>query len=599
MAELEFRVLGPVQAWRAGQPVPLGGNRVLTLLAGLLLSPNEVVSWHRLAEWVWGDQPPSHPRSALHNGISRVRQLLGRSVIQTQGSGYQLVTDAAHHDLLLFDQLTTAAADAELRGATEAAVDLLSEALALWRPPLLGNLDASALYRHTIDHLTDRYLDAHEERARLCLRLGRHAELIVELSDLVRANPFRETLAGQLMLALFRSGRRADALMVYQQLRQVLRDELGVDPGTTIRDLHSEILRTESAVPAREPGPPMPVHCTSGSTPVAQVPPRQLPAPSGRLIGRDPQLAALDDWLAAGDSTLAAVVGPAGAGKTALALWWANRIRGRFPDGQLYLDLGGYGDAPPLRVEDSLAILLGALGVPTDAVPTEIRSAGALLRSMLAERQVLVVLDNARDSDQIRPLLPGGGSTAATVVTSRKQLRGLVARDGAHRVEVAELEADAAAELLCAAAGLSPGSLTPQVTTDLVQRCAGLPLALRIIGERIARTGVAMPGEPTTVSGLDVLSTHEGTDTDLAAVLDWSYRALDAKTAAAYRQLGRYPGTELRVEDAPAVFGGSADVASRMLDTLAAMYLVQQRGAGRYEWNDLIRRHAARCADLA
>lgn len=596
MAELEFRVLGPVQAWRAGQPVPLGGNRVLTLLAGLLLSPNEVVSWHWLAEWVWGDQPPSHPRSALHNGISRVRQLLGRSVIQTRGSGYQLVTDAAHHDLLQFDQLYAAAADAELGGATESAVELLGAALALWRPPLLGNLDAPALYRHAIDHLTDRYLDAQEERARLCLRLGRHAELVVELSDLVRANPFRETLAGQLMLALLRSGRRADALVVYQQLRQVLRDELGVDPGTAIRDLHSEILRTEITAPDPEPVPPVPARFVAGSARVAQVPPRQLPAPSGRLIGRDWQLAALDEWLAAGDSTLAAVVGPAGVGKTAVALRWANAIRGRFPDGQLYLDLGGYGDAPPLRVDDSLAILLGALGVPAEAVPSGTRSAGALLRSMLAERQVLVVLDNARDSDQIRPLLPGGGPTAATLVTSRNQLRGLVARDGAHRVEVAELDLPAAAELLCAAAGRAPESLAPEIRTDLARRCAGLPLALRIVGERLARTGVAMPSDSTTAGDLDVLSTYEGTDTDLATVLDWSYRALDAEVAAAYRQLGRHPTTELRVEEAPAVLGGTVEAACRMLDALAAMHLVRQRGPGRYEWHDLIRRHAARCA---
>jgi hypothetical protein len=184
-------------------------------------------------------------------------------------------------------------------------------------------------------------------------------------------------------------------------------------------------------------------------------------------------------------------------------------------------------------------------------------------------------------------------------VTSRNQLRGLVARDGARRVEVAELDQDAAVELLCTAAGRDPASLAPGVRADLARRCAGLPLALRIVGERLARTGVAMPSDSTAGGDLDVLSTHEGTDTDLATVLDWSYQALDAQAAAAYRRLGRYPDTALRVEQAPVILGGSVDVASRMLDALSATYLVRQCGPGRYEWHDLIRRHAARCAGRA
>jgi DNA-binding SARP family transcriptional activator len=242
MDGVEFRVLGPVEAWRRGQPVPAGG-KALTVLAGLLFSANRLVPADTVAQWVWGDDLPEHPRPALHNTLWRLRRLLGPGAVETLAGGYRVVTDADHLDLLRFRDLSAAAGGLARQGAHEDAAELLREALALWREPVLANVSSAALARDVLGQLTEQHLNCREFRAKVCLRLGRPAAVIDDLSDLVRAHPFRESAAGLLMLALLRTGRRADALAVYRRVGGALRDELGIDPGPALEDLHLRIRR--------------------------------------------------------------------------------------------------------------------------------------------------------------------------------------------------------------------------------------------------------------------------------------------------------------------------------------------------------------------
>jgi DNA-binding SARP family transcriptional activator len=610
---ITFTVLGPVEARTNGQPVTLFGKRGLALLAGLLMAPNTVISGERLIEWVWGECPPTHPRSTLQNAVSRLRQVLGQDVITTSAPGYRLVTDARHLDLLMFDQLI-AAADANRRRAPEKSVELLGRAIGLWRPPLLANVEAPLLRRYAAGLLDERYLTAHEERARLCLRLGRHTEVIAVLSDLVAAYPFREPLAEQLMVGLLRGGRRADALVTYQTLRQVLGDELGVEPNATLQELHRRILRDPDLTDAAaSPGIERDVTTIAGSRGVRH--PDELPAPIRRFHGRTTELADLDRRLLARDparpSAVVAIVGAAGIGKTALAVQWANRARARFPDGQLYVDLAGFDGSVPVEPADALVTLLGSLGVERRAIPADARARAAQFRSVLASRRMLIMLDNARDSEQVRRLLPGGGRGCVVVVTSRDQLRGLVARDGADRVEVGELGTRTAKALLCDFTGWAPERFPDGVVADLVHVCAGLPLALRIVAERLVRDRDSVPGVVAQLSRcaampdrslpfgtlLDELCTGDDGSTSIRELLSGSTGTLDPETVRGYGELGLHPADELSAEAAALLLGQSTTSARRLLDRLTAVHLVRRDHPDLYHIPALVRAHAGETHD--
>jgi DNA-binding SARP family transcriptional activator len=245
MKEIQFRVLGPVEVMRLGRPVPVAGSTTLTLLTGLLLSPNRVIPVDTLMAWAWPAELPVHPRAALHNGVSRLRRLLGAGFVETLSWGYRLRTDADHHDLLSFEDLRTSARSAAARGHFKSALADLDKAAALWRTPLLGNVDSVSLERERVPDLTERYLGMMEERNDLRLHLGLHEPLVEEMPELIRAHPFRERLVGQLMIALTRTGRRVDALHAYETLRTALDADLGIDPGTSLQLLRTRILRDE------------------------------------------------------------------------------------------------------------------------------------------------------------------------------------------------------------------------------------------------------------------------------------------------------------------------------------------------------------------
>jgi DNA-binding SARP family transcriptional activator len=609
---LTFTVLGPVEARSNGQPFPLFGKRVLALLAGLLMAPNTVISGDRLVEWVWGECPPSHPRSTLQNAVSRLRQVLGQDVIETSTPGYRLMTDARHLDLLMFDQLMVAAADANRRRAPEKSVELLGRAIGLWRPPLLANIEAPVLKRYATGLLDERYLTAQEQRARLCLRLGRHTEVVAELSDLVAAYPFREPLAEQLMVALLRSGRRADALVTYQTLRQVLGHELGVEPSGTLQDLHTRILRLDPDLNDTPAATVVERDVTTIATTGVVQRPHELPPSVRRLHGRTTELTDLDRWLLAHDPAtrspgVVAIVGPAGIGKTALAVRWATQTRARFPDGQLYCDLAGFGGSAPMKPGDALVALLDSLGVNGLAVPASEGARAARFRSALADRRMLIVLDNVRDAEQVRPLLPGSGRGCVIVVTSRSQLRGLVARDGAHRIEVGDLGTRTAKALLCEVTGWAPERFPDRAVAELVQLCAGLPLALRIVAERLVRDGDGVAGTVARLHRyaaapdhrlLDALCTGDDPSTDMRHILYASTRTLDPETLRGYGELGLHPAGELSADAAALLLGHSPTSARRLLDRLVAVHLVQRKQPDLYQIPALVRAHAREAHDV-
>src|SRR5215469_5339509 len=431
-----FHILGPVQVTHADAPVMLGGPRERVLLAALLTEHGRVVSVDGLARALWGDRPPATARHQVAIGVSRLRKSFaaagaGRDVIATCAPGY-LVADG-WLDVRCFEERARQAHDALAVGDREEAARLLRAALSLWRGPALNGIDRPFAEIEAA-RLEERRLLVTEERIGLELDLGRHEELVGDLLALVRAHPLRERLRGLLMLALHQAGRRAEALAVYQDGRGQLVEALGVEPGPQLRAVHQAVLRDE---PARRDLAWRDMARRDAALPV----PAQLPPDVWGFIGRRAELDALDELASvpgtAGNGAadrplpIGIIAGVAGVGKTGLALHWSHGATHRFPDGQLYADLRGY-DAhqEPLLPGAALDGFLRALGVPGEQIPGALDERAALFRSVLHGRRVLIVLDNARTPEQVRPLLPGS-SSCLVLVSSRDRLDDLVAREGA------------------------------------------------------------------------------------------------------------------------------------------------------------------------
>ncbi|TQM77127.1 DNA-binding SARP family transcriptional activator [Thermopolyspora flexuosa] len=671
---MRFRVLGPLTVTAAdGREVPIGGNKLRVVLAGLLLRAGESVPVGRIASWLWEEtDDPDRARGTVQSYINRLRRLPElRDLLVTVPDGYRVACDAGSLDLLRFRELTATAQAAIAAGDPAAATEALSAAVGLWRGPALSNVDSPTLHRDEVEPLTEEWLRAQEQWIDLGLDAGRHTELVPQLRELTRAHPLREPLWERLMLALYRSGRQAEALRAYHDLAELLADELGVDPGPALRNLHQAILTGDPALdppagpyPARRtawpigpdhpnpaetaqaaatpvsptaampatPTPPVaplttalavaPPVASPITAPAADVPlpqpvgaipvPRQLRPDIPNFAGRRAELAVLDRLLeeALGDSpdasrppVIVSVQGTAGVGKTALAVHWAHRVRDRFPDGQLYLDLRGYGQGRPVEPAAALETLLRALGTPADRVPVGVDERSALLRTLLAGRRVLLLLDNAGGSEQVAPLIPGSGGMV--LVTSRNQLRALIVQYGARRVVLDQMPGDEAVELLAEVLGRDRIDSDPAAVAEIVERCARLPLALRIFAERAARFPDTplrrLAAELRDERGrLTALDTGDGDDTDLRMVFSWTYRALDEAAARMFRLLGLHPGEEIGVGAAAALVGPETApdeaAATRLLDRLAADHLLRSRSPGRYDFHDLLRAYAAECA---
>ncbi|MEV4548302.1 AfsR/SARP family transcriptional regulator [Nonomuraea wenchangensis] len=595
---VEFRLLGSIEAYVDGRPVDVGPARQRSLLAALLVEPDQPVSADQMVERVWGDRAPHQAKGTLRTYLSRLRAALaGEAEIARRAGGYVLTLDPENVDLHRFHRLV-----ARARATPEgpAAIDLFDQALALWRGEPFAELDTPWIRAVRTEAENER-IRAELDRTDLLLRHGRHHELLAALTTQTAERPLDERLAGQLMLALYRNGRQADALDRYQNLRTHLAEELGADPSPPLRRLHQQILTADPALAAPEAEPK--AEPKVGPAPV----PRQLPAPPKLFTGRADELRVLTAASRDPGDTMgiSVIAGTGGIGKTWLALHWAHQQAGRFPDGQLYVNLRGF--APGTQpVSPAVAVrgFLDALGVAAAAIPADPDAQAALYRSLVAGKRMLVVLDNAATSSQVIPLLPGG-SACTVLITSRNKLTTLVAGHGARLILLDVLSGDEARDLLVRHLGADRLAAEPEAVEDLLRVCGNLPLALGIVAARVA----AHPGLPLSVlaeeladhsSWLDALDTGEA-DLSVRAVFSWSYDALDPDVAALLGLLGLAPGPDISLAAAASLAALPLGRAGGMLRRLDAAHLIQQHLPGRYRMHDLIRAFAAERArdDLA
>jgi DNA-binding SARP family transcriptional activator/tetratricopeptide (TPR) repeat protein len=605
---VEFGLLGPlvVRAGGSGLSVSAGKQRVL--LAALLLRANEVVGPGELAEAVWEGRPPETGRVTLQNYVKRLRQALGPlgyERIVTRPAGYLVEVMPGELDVMRFAELQASAARAARGGAWEVASGRLSEALGLWRGRPLADVPSGVLAARAVPRLAEMRLEALEARVEADLQLGRHREVVAEVRGLVAAEPLRERLAELLMLALFRSGQQAGALEAYRRVRAHLVEQVGIEPGPGLRELNQRILRSDRALLVLPPvtGAPVPVVAArQAAASAAEVPlrPNMLPAGVPGFSGRVRELGQLGALAglrpAGGPVRIAAIGGTAGVGKTALAVHWARGAAAQFPDGLLYVNLRGFGPADPLPPGEALRALLDALGVPAARLPATVEGRQALFRSVLDGRRVLIVLDNARDPAQVRPLLPAT-STAMVLITSRSELASLVVTHGCTCISLDVLTAAEAREMLTSRLGASRLAAEPGAAGELIGLCARLPLALAITAARAVThpgfTLAALVAELRDARGrLDALSTGEDA-TDVRAVLSWSYQSLQPGAARMFRLLGLHPGPEITVAAAASLAGAGVAQTRRVLRELTRCHLLAEPSAGRFAFHDLLRAYAA------
>ncbi|GIJ54060.1 XRE family transcriptional regulator [Virgisporangium aurantiacum] len=586
-------------------------------LAVLLAHAGRWVPTDTLISAVWSGAEPPSARRNLHQYIHRLRGTLGPHRLPGRAGGYCVVVGDGL-DSARFESTVVAgrAALAESGADPAVAARTLRSAVDLWRGPAYADFPDCDLVSREAERLDRLRLDAVESWAAATLALGQANDVVTELTDLTRSYQFRESLREQLMLALHRCGRRAEALDEFHQLRDLLRDHLGIEPGTTVQRLYLRILRGEEADTrtgteagadtgsvardsrSGETAAPRPAARSRGAPPTVDAP-ALLPADVADFTGRAEHLAALDALVRGIPDALRIVTldGAAGVGKSALAVHWSHRVRRTFPDGHLFLDLRGYSQEAPLRPIEALVRLFFALGVPPDRVPDNLDDATGMYRTLLADRKMLVVLDNARDAEQVRPLLPGVGESF-TLVTSRDPLTALVARDGARRVRLEPLPAAEARALL--ASVLGAGRIRRDAATaDLVEVCARLPLTLRI-------AGVYLLGEPSLsiasyverlradpLTGLDI---PDAPQFGARAAFEFTYRILPIEVRRLYGLLGGVPGPHISDAAAAALAGVPVDQAGQQLRRLLRAHLLHEHAPGRFGMHDLL---AAFARDVA
>lgn len=615
---VRFELLGPLRAWREDDSLNLGPTQQRVVLAVLLLQQNRVIGRQQLVNAVWGEAEPRYAANLVHRHVSGLRRVLGlgrdpavSSRLAWIDGGYLLTVPPGGVDLEVFDQEVDRARRARVAGDPSAAARLLRGALARWRGPVCDGLSSPFLDAQR-DRLNERRIDVVEECTELELVVGGRADLLTELRQLVAEHPLRESLHGLLMLALYRSGRRADALAAFQDVRYLLRRELGVDPAAALQRLHQQILTgdPELAAPAHADAAASGASLGGSGPPVSNRPlvPAQLPHSIPGFSNRDAEIRWLNGLLAGQHQGLdasqtgeiVAITGTAGVGKTTLAVHWAHRVRDRFPDGQLYVNLRGFDPAgPPMEPAQAIRALLDAFGVPPDRFPVDLDAQAALYRTMLAGRQMLIILDNARDAEQVRPLLPGG-PWSLVVVTSRNQLLGLVASAGARPLEPDLLSGDQARRLLSDRLGRQRVAADRAAVDEIVGACAGLPLALAIVGARAAANSrlplAELAEELRETRGQLYAPAGADTRTDLRVVFSWSYQALGAAAARLFRLLGLHAGPDIGVSAAASLAGLGVPEVRTLLAELTSAHLVTDRGRARFTVHDLLRAYASELA---
>jgi len=591
----EFCLLGPLLVRQGGVTLPVAGKQ-RAVLAALLLCADQTVSFDELTEVLWGSAPPPSARVAVQNHVMRLRKALGDGGrIRTQPYGYEIRVDDSELDVSRFEAHLGAARAAARDGLWDAAVGQARAGLGLWRGEPLADVESDLLATRDVPRLAELRLQAVEVRVDADLHLGRHTELITELQRLAAAHPMRERLHGLLMLALYRDGRQAEALAAYTRARQILVDELGTEPGAGLRGLQQQILNGDPAVD--QPVSPR----GAGASPVPPVP-RQLPVAVSGFTGRAAELAALTRMLeevsaeSPGTVVISAIGGAAGVGKTALALRWAHQVAGQFADGQLYANLRGFDrSSVPMPAAEVVRGFLDALGVPPDRMPEQPEARAGLYRSLLADRAMLIVLDNARDEEQVRPLLPASPASLV-IVTSRNQLAGLAAADRARLLSLDVLSQDEAVHLLTARIGAARAAVEPAAVGQIASLCGRLPLALAVTAARAeSRPGFPLAALATELGDragrLDALDAGDP-GSSVRAVFSWSYRQLSAEGARMFRLLGLHPGPDISVPAASLAAIAQAD-ARRLLRELTRAHLAAEHVPGRYALHDLLRAYAS------
>jgi DNA-binding SARP family transcriptional activator/tetratricopeptide (TPR) repeat protein len=604
---MEYRILGPVEVWDGAQQLDLGGSKPRALLAVLLVHANQVVSTERLIDQVWGEAPPPTSRTLVQVYVSRLRQALHRSrdgsatdqALVTRPSGYLLRVGPGELDLDRFEGLTAEARRAAGAGDLKRAAECWGAALVLWRGPALAGAASEVLRRATAPRLEEARLVAVEERLAADLSLGRHVELVGELETLVGEHPLRERLRRQLMLALYRSGRRAEALAVYRSTRQVLVEELGLEPSPALQDLERAILLGH---PASAPEPAATTTRQAGHHPALPVAPCQLPPDIDDFTGRQATTAQVQRLLENEEATaivISAIAGKAGVGKTALAVHVAHRLRPHFPDGQLYVNLRG-AEAHALDPSDVLAMFLCVLGVDGARIPEGLEERVQQYRARLANRRVLVVLDNAASEAHVRPLLPASSGCAA-LVTSRVCLSGL---EAAHPLHLDVLDPDQAVQLLATLAGPGRVAAEPQAAQQIARLCGLLPLALRIAGARLANR----PNWPLALLAQRLADEHRRLDElatgdlEVRASFALSYHGRGQAERRLFRLLGVLVAPSFPAWVAACLLEIDLAEAEGLLERLVDAQLVEaarqdQANQLRYRLHDLLRVFARECLE--
>jgi DNA-binding SARP family transcriptional activator/Flp pilus assembly protein TadD len=576
--------------------IPAAKQRVL--LAALALRAGHVVSYDDLAEAAWHADASKTARVTVRNYVLRLRRALGEDGprIVTRDPGYLLDVGLDEVDVTAFGELCAAGGALARAGRWSQAGETLSQALGMWRGTPLADVPSPTLQDQWIGHLDQARLGALRQRIRADLCLGRHETVVGELRALTAVHRLDEELWALLLLASYRSGFQGDALAAYRQAREALIADLGVEPGPSLSRLHRQIL-------AHDPALELPSGQEAPQPPGTQVP-RQLPAPLPVFAGRARELGILQDLLdAARDGAamvVAAIGGTAGVGKTTLAVHFAHRVAGRFPDGQLYVNLRGFDPSgEPITPGQVIRAFLDALGVPPDGVPKDLDAQSALYRSLLAGKRILVLLDNARSAAQVRPLLPGSPG-CVVLVTSRDSLASLAVTDGARLLGLELLTEAEGRDLLKARLGAAAVEADPAAAAELSGLCARLPLALAVAASRAAvRPGLSLRSLAAELHGEnDLLGSLDAGEepASVRAVFSWSYRQLPAAAARMFRLLGAHPGPDITIAAAASLAGMPADLCRAALRDLATVGLLAEHVPGRYAFHDLLRAYSAELA---
>jgi DNA-binding SARP family transcriptional activator len=615
---MRFRLLGPLEVRAGDDWQGIGAPKWRSVLAVLLIKAGQIVPADVLINEVWGDAPPAKATNLISIYVLRLRRLLGdadSTLLVTRAPGYQLRIGAEDSDVQVFEAMVHEGRRALAAGDAQSAAARLAEALALWHGSPLADVPPTPLVEAEAERLDELRLDAAELRIRAELACGGHAQVIGELRRLLASHPLREGLWLLLMQALDGAGRHAEALDAYSQARAAISDELGVDPGAELRRFYADMLAQDdmlargaedapgsisAATVMASSGPASPAPAPAESAGLASVPvPAQLPADVADFTGRDHQVRHMVELLSGagegGDSgavRIALVAGSGGLGKTSLAVHAAHRVRGSFPDGQLYVDL--LGPTPhPLPASEVLARFLRDLGVDGREIPVGEDERAARYRTILAGRRVLIVLDNAHDAAQVRSLLPGT-SSCAVLVTTRNRMADLASTK---LVDLDVLDDDEALTLFTRVVGDERAAAEPEATAELLLACAGLPLAIRICAARLAtRSGWTIQAMANRLR-----DTHRRLDEmqvgDLAvrASFQVSFASLPASApygiaaADAFRLLGLWHGPTISSAAAAALFDTTEDLATDVLETLVDTHLLEATSPDRYKLHDLLR----------